>query len=79
MNVCFASGSSAFNGGSQNGCVVADAAAVFDVVVAFDDAKLRILLLNFSFDLSVDVVEFEIHSSVFVTSESLGRGTDAYL
>jgi hypothetical protein len=37
-----------------------------------------ILLFVFSSDFMADV-ELAIHSSVFVTSESFGRGTDAYL
>jgi hypothetical protein len=68
LNVCFESGSSVFIGGSQNGC---------DDV--FADVKLIILLLVFSSDFMDDVEPAAIHSSELVTSESFGRGTDAYL
>jgi hypothetical protein len=70
LNVCFESTSSVFIGGSQKGCDV--------VVVVFVDARLIIFLFIFSVDLIVGV-EVAIHSSEFVTSESFGRGTDAYL
>ncbi len=64
LNVCFESVSSVFIGGSQNGS---------DDV--FADVKLIILLWVFSPDFMDDVA---IHSSELVTSESFGRGTDAY-
>ena len=73
MNVCLLSTSSAFIGGSQNGC---DAVDVVVFVVDVDDARSMKLRLSFSLDFTVDV-ELAIHSSVFVTSESFGRGAEA--
>ncbi len=67
LNVCLDSVSSAFIGGSQNGCDD-----------AFADVKSIILFFVLSSDF-IDDVELAIHSAVFVTSESFGRGTDAYL
>lgn len=69
LNVCFVSVSSAFIGGSQNGCET----FVFD-------AKSIILLLVFSLGLIVVVVAVGLatHSSEFVTLETFGRGTDAH-
>lgn len=72
LKVCLVSMSSALMGGSQKGCV-----EVVAVAVDGDEVRSMILRCFFSFSFR-DGAELAIHSSGLVTSDTFGRGTEAY-